>query len=105
MRVESIAEGVHSAILSTFTKLPCAIKILFCLFLSGRFTQVLLYFCLLLKIGYCSLAKQPVHLQSDQGFKLVFAIVRADNEWVTMPTTPKTGKFKLRPKPDTSPFT
>ena len=33
----------HSAILSTFIKLPFVIKSLFCLFLSGRFTQVLLY--------------------------------------------------------------
>ena len=32
----------HSAILSTFIKLPVVIK-LFCLFLSGCFTQVLLY--------------------------------------------------------------
>ena len=31
----------HSAILSTFIKFPFVIKI-FCLFLSGRFTQVLL---------------------------------------------------------------
>ena len=34
----------HSAILSTFINIPFANKIfLFCLFLSGRFTQVLLY--------------------------------------------------------------
>ena len=32
-----------SAILSTFVKLPFVIKIFFCLFLSGRYTQVLLY--------------------------------------------------------------
>ena len=33
----------HSAILSTFIKLPVVIKnFCFCLFLSGRFTQVLL---------------------------------------------------------------
>ena len=35
----------HSAILSTFIKLPVVIKPLFCLFLSGRFTQVLLFIC------------------------------------------------------------
>ena len=33
----------HSAILSTFIKLPFIIRSLFCLFLSDRFTQVLLY--------------------------------------------------------------
>ena len=33
----------HSAIRLTFNKLPFVIKILFCLFLSGHFTQVLLY--------------------------------------------------------------
>ena len=32
----------HSAILSTFIKLPFVIKIVFCLFLSGRLRQVLL---------------------------------------------------------------
>ena len=36
-------QGEHSAILSTFIKLPFVIKTLFCLFLSGHFTQVLLY--------------------------------------------------------------
>ena len=34
----------NSAIISIFVKLPFVIKILFCLFLSGRFTQVLLYY-------------------------------------------------------------
>ena len=33
-------QGEHSAILSPFIKLPFAIKIFFCLFLSGHFTQV-----------------------------------------------------------------
>ena len=33
----------HSAILSTFIKLPFVLRSLFCLFLNGRFTQVLLY--------------------------------------------------------------
>ena len=33
----------HSAILSTFIKLPFVISTLFCLFLSGRLRQVLLY--------------------------------------------------------------
>ena len=33
-------QGEHSAILSTFIKLPIAIRSLFCLFLSGRFTHV-----------------------------------------------------------------
>ena len=41
MQVNSKRE--HSAILSTFIKLPVVIKIFVCLFLSGRFTQVLLY--------------------------------------------------------------
>ena len=36
-------QGEHSAILSTFIKLPFVIKSLFCLFSRGRFTQVLLY--------------------------------------------------------------
>ena len=40
MQVKSIAE---SAILSTFIKLPFAIKIFILSFLIGRFTQVLLY--------------------------------------------------------------
>ena len=40
MQVKSIAED--SAILSAFIKLPFVIKIFVCLFLSGRFTQVLL---------------------------------------------------------------
>ena len=50
MQVRSIAEcskgiqGEHSTILSTFIKLPLSLRSLFCLFLSGRFTQVLLYF-------------------------------------------------------------
>ena len=38
-----MVQGGHSAILLTFIKLPLAIKILFCLFLTGHFTQVLLY--------------------------------------------------------------
>ena len=36
-------QGEHSAILSTFIKLPFVIRSLFCLFLRGHFTQVLLY--------------------------------------------------------------
>ena len=37
-------QGKHSAILSTFIKLPLmSLRPLFCLFLSGHFTQVLLY--------------------------------------------------------------
>ena len=46
MQVESIAEcskGEHSAILSTFIMLPFVIKIFVFSFLSGRFTQILLY--------------------------------------------------------------
>ena len=35
--------GGHSALLLTFIKLPFVIKIFVCLFLSCRFTQVLLY--------------------------------------------------------------
>ena len=44
MQVKSIAEcskGEHSAILSTFIKLPFAIKTFVCLFLSGHLRQVL----------------------------------------------------------------
>ena len=48
MQVKSIAEcskGEHSAILSTCIKLyQLQLILLFCLFLSCRFTQVLLYF-------------------------------------------------------------
>ena len=42
-QVKSIAEcsREHSAILSTFVKLPFVIKI--CLFLGSRFTQILMY--------------------------------------------------------------
>ena len=36
-------QGEHSAILLTFIKLPFVIKIFVFVFLSGRFTQVLLY--------------------------------------------------------------
>ena len=36
-------QGEHSAILLTFIKLPFGIRSLFCLFLSGIFTQILLY--------------------------------------------------------------
>ena len=36
-------QGEHSAILSTFIKLPFVIKIFVLSFLSGCFTQVLLY--------------------------------------------------------------
>ena len=36
-------DGEHSAILSTFIKLPFAIKIFVLSILSGRFTQALLY--------------------------------------------------------------
>ena len=35
-------QGEHSAILSTFIKLPFSITTLFCLFLSGRLRQALL---------------------------------------------------------------
>ena len=38
-----LQEELHSAILSTFINLPFVIKIHVCLFLSGRYTQVLLY--------------------------------------------------------------
>ena len=42
MQVKSIAEVEHSAILSTFIKLPFEIKIfVLSMFLSGHFTQVL----------------------------------------------------------------
>ena len=56
----------HSAILSTFNKLPFVIKTLFCLFLSGHFTQVLMYCeCLhvLLYIHWLPYA-QLVHLET-----------------------------------------
>ena len=36
-------QGEHSAILSTFNKLHLPLRSLFCLFLSGRLRQVLLY--------------------------------------------------------------
>ena len=40
-------QGEHSAILLTFIKLPLSLRSLFCLFLSGNFTPVLLYLHLL----------------------------------------------------------
>ena len=51
MQVKSTAKGEHSAIPLTFIKQPLVIKIfvlsifewLFCLFLNGHFTQVLLF--------------------------------------------------------------
>ena len=36
-------QGEHSAMLSTFIKLPFVIKTIVCLFLSGRLRQVILY--------------------------------------------------------------
>ena len=36
-------QGEHSAILLTFIKLALSFRSLFCLFLSGKFIQVLLY--------------------------------------------------------------
>ena len=50
MQVKSIIRE-HSAILSTFVKLPVAIKVLFCLFSSGRFTQVLLKYGIVYFVG------------------------------------------------------
>ena len=41
-------QGEHSAILSTFIRLPFVIKIFVCLILSDHFTQVLLYLFLTL---------------------------------------------------------
>ena len=49
-------QGEHSAILLTSIKLPFVIKTLFCLFLRGRFTQVLLY------SGFCSCIENSAHL-------------------------------------------
>ena len=46
MQVKSIAEWEHSAILSTFIKLPFFIKISVLYILSGRLRQVLLLFFL-----------------------------------------------------------
>ena len=44
MQVKSIAEvGEHSAILLTSLSYHLSLRSLFCLLLSGRFTQVLLY--------------------------------------------------------------
>ena len=45
-------QGEHSAILSTFIKLPFAIKTLFCLCLSGRLRQVLLLWYIVEPVGY-----------------------------------------------------
>ena len=42
MQVKSIAEWEHSAILSTFIKLPFVIKFFVLSFLSGRLRQALL---------------------------------------------------------------
>ena len=47
----------HSAILSTFIKLPSAVKNSFCLFLRGRFRQVLLYFKNSVDPGHSALDK------------------------------------------------
>ena len=44
--------GEHSAKLSTFIKPPFVIKIIVCLFLSGRFTQVLLYYLSLFNLFF-----------------------------------------------------
>ena len=60
-------QGEHSAILSTFIKLPFVIKILFCLFLSGCFTCFYSKTCV----------KQPLSKRPKIGFlddrKLVFS--------------------------------
>ena len=42
----------HSAILSTFIKLPFSLRSLFCLFLSGRFTQAFTVCNFYSKFGY-----------------------------------------------------
>ena len=58
-------QGEHSAILSTFIKLyRLSLRSLFCLFLSGRFTQVLLWvYCIYLNallIGSITKANCPI---------------------------------------------
>ena len=46
MQVKSIAEMEHSAILSTFIKLPVAIKTFVLSIFNGRFTQFTVFACL-----------------------------------------------------------
>ena len=53
---DQITSAQHSAILSTFIKLPFVIKIFVLSILSGRFTQILLY---------------VVKIQLTEGFKTV----------------------------------
>ena len=45
-------QGEHSAIFSTFIKLPFDIKIFVCLFLSGHLRQVLLYYQSVKQFGF-----------------------------------------------------
>ena len=61
----------RSAILSTFIKLPIVIKIFFGLFLSGRFTQVLLY--ILYGVADCKDSTKPelmIILKSFEAYNL-----------------------------------
>ena len=61
-------QGEHSAILLTFIKLPFVIKILFCLFLSGRFTQVLLYLNFFITFTSSSFILRDEKVQDKSGF-------------------------------------
>ena len=58
----------HSAILATFMKLPVVIRHLFCLFLSGRFSQVLLYTNVLVVTCYYSGKQHCGHTRLVQSF-------------------------------------
>ena len=58
---------MHNApILSTFIMLSVVIKTLFCLFLSGRFTQVLLYVCFSCKSKHNFFRQSRVHFDFNK---------------------------------------
>ena len=64
-------QGEHSAILSTFIKLPVVIKTFVLSFLSGRFIQVLLY-----AFMYVVLVRQIIHCFVNEN---VLRTVKNDN--------------------------
>ena len=86
-------QGEHSAILLTFIKLPFVIKIVvFCPFLSGRFTQVLHYLTMGFTGFTCSTDMQgfekkmshsrPISLKINLQFSIYLMLLFLQAAWV-----------------------
>ena len=58
-------QGEHSAILSTFIKLPIVIKIVVLSILSGHFTQVLLHFFVVFQLEQALLSQKQLQMEAD----------------------------------------